>query len=302
MKVGFIGTGHMGNPMARNFLKNGTELVVHDLNPEACANLLELGASWADSPRDLASQCSVVFTSLPGPRQVDEVALSEDGIFAGAAAGTIHVDLSSNSITAVRRLAAMAAQRNLGFLDAPVSGGTRGAEAATLAIMVGGDKSSFDAVLPLFEQIGKNIFHLGDVGAGSILKLTNNLLGLGSQLLLEEVLTLGVKAGITPETMFKVWSTASSAPQAAYIPRVLKRDWDDPFFSLELSAKDIGLCLEAARDLQVPMGVGNAIGQTFTRALVRGYGNKHWFATLKVIEEDAGVDVGTWVEEEQPAT
>src|SRR5262249_27745901 len=157
-----------------------------------------------------------------------------------------------NSVTGVRRLAALAAQREVLFLDAPVSGGVRGAEAATLAIMVGGNREAFESVLPLLQLIGKNIFHLGDVGAGTILKLTNNLLGLGATLLLQEVLVLGTKAGIDAETMHKVWSVSSSAPQAAAIPRLLRRDWDNPFFSLELSAKDIGLCLEAARDLQVP--------------------------------------------------
>jgi 3-hydroxyisobutyrate dehydrogenase-like beta-hydroxyacid dehydrogenase len=281
----------MGNPMARNLIAAGQELVVHDLNPEACANLVELGAAWADSPREVARQCGVVFTSLPGPRQVDEVALSEQGIHAGAAPGLVHVDLSSNSISAVRRLEALAKQRGLAFLDAPVSGGTRGAEAGTLAIMCSGDPAAFEAVKPLFEVIGKNVFHLGEVGNGTILKLTNNMLALGATMVLQEVLVLATKAGISPDTMFKVWSVSSGAGQAAAMPRVLAREWDNPFFSLELSAKDIGLCLEAARDLQVSMPAASAIGQVFTRSLVRGLGNKSWFATLSTLEEEAGVRV-----------
>lgn len=291
MKVGFIGTGHMGNPMARNLLAAGQELVVHDLRREACANLIELGAIWADTPREVAAQCGVVFTSLPGPRQVDEVALAADGIHAGAAADTIHVDLSSNSVSAVKRLAALASQRGLVFLDAPVSGGTRGAEAGTLTIMCSGDYAAFEAVRPLFEIIGKNIFHLGEIGNGTILKLTNNMLALGATMVLQEVLVLATKAGISPDTMHQVWSVSSGAAQAAAMPRVLARDWDNPFFSLELSAKDIGLCLEAARDLQVSMPASSAIGQVFTRSLVRGLGNKSWFATLSTLEEEAGVKV-----------
>src|SRR5512146_737322 len=173
----------MGNHMAHNLLKNGIELVVHDVRREACQNLIELGATWADSPREVAEQASVVFTSLPGPRQIDEVTLAENGVYAGAAPGSVHVDLSSNSLAAVKRLAALAAQRNIGFLDAPVSGGTSGAEAATLAIMVGGDKASFDAVKPLLDMIGKNVYHLGAVGSGTMLKLTNNMLALGASLL-----------------------------------------------------------------------------------------------------------------------
>lgn len=201
MKIGFIGTGHMGNPMAKNLLAAGQELVVNDAFPQACANLIELGATWADSPKQVAEQCGVVFTSLPGPRQVDEVVLADNGLFAGAKPGTIHVDLSSNSISAVRRLAVLAAQHDVGFLDAPVSGGTRGAEAGTLAIMVGGDAKAFEQVKPLLEIIGGNVFHLGDVGSGTILKLTNNMLALSATVTLQECLTLGTKFGVTPETM-----------------------------------------------------------------------------------------------------
>jgi 3-hydroxyisobutyrate dehydrogenase-like beta-hydroxyacid dehydrogenase len=300
MKVGFIGTGHMGNPMARNLIAAGHELVVHDAFPQACANLIELGATWADSPKEVAEQCGVIFTSLPGPKQVDEVAMADNGILAGAAEGTIHVDLSSNSISAVKRLAGMCAAKGVGFLDAPVSGGTRGAEAGTLAVMVGGDAKTFEQVKPLLEIIGGNVFHLGENGTGTMLKLTNNILALGATVLLQEVVTLGTKAGIPIETLHKVWSAGSGAGQAAAIPRVFNKQFDNPFFSLELSAKDIGLCLEAARDLQVPMTVGSAIDQVYRRSMVKGYGNKSWFATLLTIEEEAGVVNPVWVEEKAP--
>ena len=296
MKAGFIGTGHMGNPMARNLLKGGVELTVHDARREACANLIELGAKWADTPKEVAQQSEVVFTSLPGPRQIDEVTLASTGMYAGAAEGMVHVDLSSNSLSAVKRLAGLAAQQGIGFLDAPVSGGTAGAEAGTLSVMAGGDKATFDAVKPYFDLIGQNVFYLGEAGAGTIHKLTNNMLALGATLLLQEVMTLGVKAGFDTKSLHSVWSVSSGRGQAALMPNVLKRNWDNPFFSLALSAKDIGLCLEAARDLDVPMPVANAVGQWYTRSLVRGRGDKSWFATLATIEEDAGVDVGTWEE------
>jgi 3-hydroxyisobutyrate dehydrogenase len=296
MKAGFIGTGNMGNPMARNLLRGGVELTVHDVRREACANLIELGAKWADSPKEVAQQSEVVFTSLPGPRQVDEVALAANGIYAGAGEGMVHVDLSSNSLSAVKRLAGLAAQQGLGFLDAPVSGGTAGAEAGTLSVMAGGEKATFDRVKPYFEKIGQNVFYLGEVGAGTLHKLTNNMLALGATLLLQEVMALGVKAGFDTQSLHSVWSVSSGRGQAALMANVLKRNWDNPFFSLALSAKDIGLCLEAARDLDVPMPVANAVGQWYTRSLVRGRGDKSWFATLATIEEDAGVDVGKWEE------
>jgi 3-hydroxyisobutyrate dehydrogenase len=294
MKAGFIGTGNMGNPIARNLLKGGVELTVNDVRKEACANLIELGAKWADTPREVAQQSEVVFTSLPGPRQIDEVALAATGLYGGASEGLVHVDLSSNSLSAVKRLAGLAAQQGVSFLDAPVSGGTAGADAATLAVMVGGDKATFDKVKPYFDLIGQNIFHLGEVGAGTIHKLTNNMLALGASVLLQEVMTLGVKAGYDTKSLHSVWSVSSGRGQAAMMPNVLKRNWDNPFFSLALSAKDIGLCLEAARDLEVTMPVASAIGQWYTRSMVRGRGNKSWFATLATIEEDAAVDVGTW--------
>jgi 3-hydroxyisobutyrate dehydrogenase len=296
MKVGFIGTGHMGNPMARNLIAAGHSLVVHDAFPRACENLIELGATWADSPKAVAEQSEVVFTSLPGPKQIDEVVLGDNGVLAGAAPGLIHVDVSSNSISAVKRLAQMCAAKGVGFLDAPVSGGTRGAEAGTLAVMVGGDPRTFEQVKPLLDVIGGNVFHLGENGTGTMLKLTNNILALGATVLLQEVVTLGTKAGIPLETMHRVWSAGSGAGQAAAMPRVFNKEFDNPFFSLELSAKDIGLCLEAARDLQVPMTVGSAIDQVFRRSLVRGYGNKSWFGTLLTIEDEAGVQNPVWVD------
>jgi 3-hydroxyisobutyrate dehydrogenase len=300
MKVGFIGTGHMGNPMARNLIAAGHELTVHDAFPQACENLIELGATWADSARMVAERSEFVFTSLPGPKQIDEVVLGDHGILAGAVPGLVYIDVSSNSISAVKRLAEMCAARGVGFLDAPVSGGTRGAEAGTLAVMVGGDARTFEQARPLLDVIGGNVFHLGENGTGTLLKLTNNILALGATVLLQEVVTLGTKAGIPLETMHKVWSAGSGAGQASAMPRVFNKQFDNPFFSLELSAKDIGLCLEAARDLQVPMSVGSAIDQVFRRSLVRGYGNKSWFGTLLTIEDEAGVENPVWVD--QPST
>lgn len=290
-KVGFIGTGHMGNPMARHLIAAGNELVVHDLHEEAAANLLELGAVWAESPAAVARQCTVVFTSLPGPADVEGVATAPDGILAGAAFGLIHVDLSSNSPAAVRRLAAIEAERGVTLLDAPVSGAVRGAEAGTLAVMVGGDAKAFETVKPLFASFGTNVFHLGENGRGSLMKLMNNIISLGTSLLTQEVLALGVKAGFDPMQLHEVWNVSSASRWVQGLPGLLDRGWDDPTFTLALSAKDIGLCLEAARDLQVPMTVGSAVGQVFTRSLARGLGAKGPTATLITIEEEAGVKV-----------
>lgn len=291
MKAGFIGTGQIGQPMAKRLIEAGHDLVVHDLREQACADLLELGATWADSPATVAKQCPIVFTSLPGPPEVESVALGKYGILAGALPDLIHVDLSSNSPSAIRRLAALEAERGVTLLDAPVSGGVGGAREGTLAVMVGGDQRAFETVKPLLEAFGQNIFYVGESGRGSLVKLMNNTIVLGAGLLLQEVLALGVKANFDPMQLYEIWNVSSSARQVQGLPRLLERDWEEPTFSLALAAKDIGLCLEAARELQVPMTVGSAVGQVFTRSLVHGLGAKGLQATLVTIEEEAGVRV-----------
>jgi len=226
--VGFIGTGNIGNPMARNLVRAGHQLVVHDRRVSASANLVELGARWADTPKAVAEQCRVLFMSLPGPPEVESVMTGPDGVLEGAGPGTVVFDLSSNSPTGIRALAARARERGVTLLDSPVSGGVGGAEKATLAVMVGGHKPAFDAHRNLLEAIGTNVFYLGDVGAGCTVKLMNNLLALSIGTLLDEALVVGTKAGIPPGTLHHVMSgelgrTAGSRHAAAAGPGILRR-------------------------------------------------------------------------------
>ena len=203
MKAGFIGTGNMGNPMARTCIAAGMELVVHDASQQACAEPDRAGRDVGrQRRRQVAEQCDVVFTSLPGPKQIDEVALADNGILRRRHARDDprrpfeQLDQRREAAGAdVRR------EARIGFLDAPVSGGTAGAEAGTLAVMVGGEQVTFEQVKPLLDIIGGNVFHLGENGTGTMLKLTNNILALGGTVLLQEVMTLGTKAGIRPQTM-----------------------------------------------------------------------------------------------------
>lgn len=289
MDVGFIGTGNIGNPMARNLIKAGQQLVVHDVRETAAANLVELGARWADSPRAVAEQCGVIFTSLPGPPEVEQVVLSEDGILVGARPGTVLFDLSSNSPPMIRRLAAHARDAGVTMLDAPVSGGVSGAEKATLAVMVGGDRQAFETHRPLLEAIGTNIFHLGEVGAGTVTKLMNNVIALAIGPLLQEAVIVGTKAGIPPQTLFEVFSVSSSGPLVQGIPRILRREFDDPTFTLTLATKDVGLALATGRDLGVPMPLAAAAEQLYLWAKGRGLGDKGSLATLLLYEEAAGI-------------
>jgi 3-hydroxyisobutyrate dehydrogenase len=281
----------MGNPMARHLIRVGHELTVFDLRPEAAASLLELGATWADSAAGATSNAEVVFTSLPGPPEVDEAVLSESGILASAREGTVHVDLSTNLPSSVRRLSHIEAAKGVSFLDAPVSGMVAGAEAGTLTVFVGGDEKTMASVQPLLEAFGKNVFHCGPVGTGNILKLTNNLMALSTGLIVQEALLMGVKAGIPAARLYEIWNTASASRLVQGVPQLLKKQFDNPSFSLALAAKDVGLAVEAARELAVPMTVGAAASQVYTRSLAKGLGPLFLSATLLAIEEEAGVTI-----------
>jgi 3-hydroxyisobutyrate dehydrogenase-like beta-hydroxyacid dehydrogenase len=291
MKVGFIGTGNMGNPMTRHLIKAGHDVTVNDQRPEAAANLVELGATWADSPSEVAPRSDFVFTSLPGPPQVDQVVLGDDGLLAGARPGMIHIDLSTNSPSAVRRIAQMEAAKGVAFLDAPVAGLVIGATNGTLTIFVGGDEKTLEAARPLLETFGENIFHCGPTGSGAILKLTNNVMTTGSGLLVQEALALGVKAGIPAERLYEIWNKATSTRYVQGVPNLLKRDFDTAPFTLALAGKDIALAVEAGRELGVPMRIAAAASQVYVSGVARGYGDKVMQATMLVIEEDAGIKI-----------
>jgi 3-hydroxyisobutyrate dehydrogenase len=291
MDVGFIGLGNMGNPMARNLIRAGHRLVIHDLRESAGANLLELGARWAASPKAVAEQCRVIFTSLPGPPEVERVVLGPEGILEGAAPGSVLFDLSSNAPPAIRRIAAQAADHGVTVLDAPVSGGVGGAERATLAVMVGGERAAFEEHRELLGAIGANVFHLGPVGSGSIVKLMNNLIALSIGPLLDEAVVVGAKAGIPPATLFEVMSVSSAGPLVRGLPRLFRRTFDEATFALSLARKDVGLAVAAGRDLGVPMPVAAAVEQVYEWAKGDGLGDKNSLATLLLYERAAGLEI-----------
>lgn len=291
MDVGFIGLGNMGNPMARNLIRAGHQLVVYDVRENAAANLIELGARWAASPKAVAEQCRVVFASLPGPPEVERVVLGPDGVLAGAARGSVLFDLSSNAPPVIRRIAAQAADHGVTVLDAPVSGGVGGAEKATLAVMVGGERAAFEAHRELLSAIGANVFHLGAVGSGSVVKLMNNLIALSIGPLLDEAVVVGAKAGIPPATLFEVMSVSSAGPLVRGLPRLFRRNFEDASFALALARKDVGLAVGAGRDLGVPMPVAAAVEQVYEWAKGNGLGDKNSLATLLLYEQAAGIEI-----------
>ena len=296
MKIGFIGTGNMGNGMVRKLMGQGHELTVNDRRQESTANLIELGARWADSPADVAKGNEVVISSLPGPAEVDEVVLGERGLLEGIAAGTIYADLTSSLPASAKRLGHILESRGVTFLEAPVSGmisGVTSVEQASLTVFVGGDAKAFEVVKPLLASFSSNIFHVGEVGKANVVKLTNNMISLGSRVLIQEALAVAVKAGFDPMQVYEMWNVSSASKWVQEVPRWLEvpDEVKNPSFSLLLSAKDVGCCLEVSRELGIPMTVGAAVSQVFTRTVAAGLGGHSPVATLLQVENEAGVRI-----------
>ena len=293
MKVGFIGTGNMGNPMAANLVKAGHQVTVHDLRREAATNLLEMGARWVDSPKEAVPGNEVVFTSLPVPRDVEAVVLGENGILEGAGEGSIYIDLSTNSPTVIRRLHQICAEKGVIVLDAPVSGGVYGAAAATLAVMVGGDQAVFQRVKPTLDAIGSHVVYCGPIGSGAICKICNNLMSMGTGALLAEALTLGVKAGVELEVLADVIANSSGGCKrlTEKFPRYLFKGNFEPGFATALAAKDVRLATDLGREYGIPMDLANLIDQRHVEAMHRGWGPEDSDAVAKIQEEKAGVQL-----------
>ncbi len=293
MKVGFVGTGNMGNPMAANLIKGGHQLTVHDLRREAATNLLEMGAQWADTPRGVVSGNEVVFTSLPVPRDVEAVVLGENGIMESATAETVYMDLSTNSPTAIRRIHETCAARGVAVLDAPVSGGVYGAAAATLAVMVGGDKAVFDRMKPTLDAIGSHVVYCGPIGNGMVCKICNNLLSMGIGVLMSEALTLGVKAGVDLEVLADVIANSSGGNRRLVekFPRFLFKGNFEPGFATALAAKDVRLATDLGREYGIPMELSNLVDQRHVEDMFRGWGPEDSDAVAKIQEEKSGVQL-----------
>ena len=292
MKIGFIGTGQMGRHMARRLLEAGYDLTVHDLVKDRAQHLLEKGAKWTDTPKRMAALCEVVVSSLPGPSEVEAVVYGSNGLMAGWKRGDIYVDMSTNSPTIIRRIAEDAISKGVDILDAPVSGGTHGAEAGTLAIMVGGPADVLEKVRKVFEVIGDKIFHCGEVGHGNISKLVNNMILDACNAITSEGLVLGVKAGMDPRKLWEVLRVSSGRNR--YLERipltVFKGDFE-PGFRLSLAYKDIRLALALAKEYGVSLPVGAAVAKRFSEAENAGLGEKGSQSIILLSEEEAGVKV-----------
>ena len=294
MKVGFIGLGTMGASMAYNCLQGGNEMVVHDIRRESATQHLEAGAVWADSPREVAEASEIVFTSLPGPVEVEAVGLGDDGILEGMSEGKVYFDLSTSIPTLIRRIHEQAAARGIHVLDAPVSGGPRGAASRNLAIWVGGDKDVFDRCKPVLDSIGDKAYYVGPIGCGAIAKLVHNCTGYIVQAALAEVFTMGVKAGVEPLALWQAVRKGAQGRRGTFeglAEHLLPGKFDPPDFALRLARKDVDLAVGVGREYDVPMRLAQLTLQEMTEALNRGWGHRDSRVAMLLQEERSGVEV-----------
>ncbi len=293
--IGFIGLGNMGGGMAGNIQKAGYPMVVYDLREEATLPFLEAGARLGSSPADVAERCDVTLTSLPGPREVELVAAGIGGVLEGIKPGSVYIDLSTSRPTLIRELEVKFRAKGVHVLDAPVSGGKSGAQSRNLAVMVGGEREIFDRVKPLLDAFGDKVFYAGEIGAGSVAKLVHNMIGHGVRQAIAEGLTLGVKAGVDPEPLWECVRRGSlgrmNVLHEGVVRTLFRGEYEPPSFALELARKDIGLATDLGREFNVPMPVANLAEQIAIEAMNRGWGGMDSSVTIRLQEEQSGVEV-----------
>jgi 3-hydroxyisobutyrate dehydrogenase len=294
MQVGFIGIGTMGGGMALNLRRAGYALMVHDLRRDLAAAHEAAGATWAASVGEIGRACDVVFTSLPGPKDAEAVALAEDGLLATLRPGAAWFDLTTNSPALLRRLGPMFAQKGVQFLDAPVSGGPAGARSGKLALYVGGDRETFERHKPLLDAIGDQTMYVGPLAAGTIAKLSHNCASFGIRMVIAEVFSLGVKAGVEPLALWHAMRQGATGRRRTFDgvgEQFLQNRYEPAAFALRLAHKDLMLALDLAHECGVPMPMAEQAMHDFTAALERGWGEQDSRSPMRLQLERAGVEI-----------
>ncbi|TDH64516.1 NAD(P)-dependent oxidoreductase [Dankookia rubra] len=294
MKIGFIGLGTMGAFMAASLQKSQYKLVVLDVRRDAAARHLEAGAEWGATPKAVAEQCDVVFTSLPGPPDVEAVVFGPDGILAGAHSGMAYFDLSTNSQALMRRVHAALAEKSAHGFDAPVSGGPKGAETGKLAIWVGGDEAVYNQHKKVLDAIGDQAAYIGPIGTATVAKLVHNMAGYAVQTAMAEVFTMGVKAGMDPLDLWKAVRQGALGRRRTFdrvADQFLIGKYDPPAFALKLAHKDVTLATSLGRELGVPMRFCQLTLEEMNEALARGWGHRDSRVPMLLQVERAGVEM-----------
>jgi len=291
--IGFIGLGIMGKPMARNLMKAGYKLVVYNRSRAPMGEFAAEGAVTADSPKAVAEQSEIVITMLPDSPQVREVMTGENGVLAGAKAGTLVIDMSTISSVVTQEVAKVAQEHGVRMLDAPVSGGDVGAQQGTLSIMVGGSAEDFEQARPIFQVLGKTVVHVGDIGAGQVVKACNQIVVALTIEAVSEALVLGSKAGVDPAVILQVLSGGLAANRVMEVrgPNFLKHNFQ-PGFKIALHHKDLGIALSAGREYGVVLPVTALVDQMLQTLRQRGQGDQDHSAILTLIEDWAQYRIG----------
>ncbi|MCP1101851.1 2-hydroxymethylglutarate dehydrogenase [Aequitasia blattaphilus] len=293
MKIGLIGLGAMGKPMALNLMGAGYEVYVYDVRDEVVKELEEKVTGGCKTVAELASKSDTIISSLPNAKIVEAVMTGEDGVFKNSRQGTIIIDMSSVSPGSSKRIAKKAEEYGIDYIDAPVSGGVSGASAGTLTIMVGGKDDTFFKVKPLFEVLGKNIYHVGEVGCGDAIKMINNLLLGCNMAALAEALALGVKCGLSVEIMREVISKSSGRSYAleAKLEKFIMANSYSGGFAVDLQHKDLGIALEASKEEAVPLPVTATAAQVYETARAKGLNRRDMSSIVKIWEDLIEIEI-----------
>jgi 2-hydroxy-3-oxopropionate reductase len=291
-RIGFIGLGIMGKPMARNLIKAGFPLVVHNRSRAKVDELVKEGATAATSPREVAASVDMIITMLPNSPDVELVALGPNGIKEGTKRGQLFIDMSTINPIVSQKIAKEFAAIGVAMVDAPVSGGEKGAIDAALSIMAGGEAQDFERAGPIFNALGKTITHMGPLGAGGFTKLANQIIVAINLTAIGEALVFGTKAGVDPEKMIRALSggLAGSKCLDQKSEKILSGDFA-PGFKIDLHSKDLSLIQDAARAVGVPIPTAAFVEQLFTALRVRGRGGFDHSGVITIFEDLAGVQV-----------
>jgi 3-hydroxyisobutyrate dehydrogenase len=289
-KIGWVGTGVMGKSMCRHLMKAGYPTAVHNRTREKASELLDEGAEWCDSPFEVAGKAEVVFTIVGFPQDVEEVYLGDDGVLAGLKRGSAAVDMTTSQPSLARRIHGLAEDRGISVLDAPVSGGDIGARDGRLAIMAGGNRNTYDEMLPLFRLMGENIAYMGPAGSGQHTKMSNQILIASTMIGVVESLIYGIRAGLQPEEIIAVIGKGAAASWSINNmgPRMIRGDFD-PGFYIKHFVKDMGIALEEAKRMNLSLPGLSLAHQFYLSAMAMGLENLGTQGLYRVFEKMNGM-------------
>ena len=291
-KLGFIGIGNLGVHLAGSLVRAGFDVTVCDLNKAAAAGLLAAGAKWADTPKQVGEQCDSVFTCLPSPKAVTMVVAGENGLLNGMKPGGAWIDMSTNDLHEIQRLAALAAEKGVACLESPVTGGVHKAALGEITVIVGGDETVFAAHKPALEAMGGKVFYMGQLGSASVIKVITNMLAFIHLVAAGEALMLAKRGGLDLAQSFEVIkaSSGNSFVHETESQVILNGSYNIGF-TMELACKDLGFATQFGREFGVPLDLAGAVEQTFIRARAQ-YGGGAWSSqVVKLLEDALGTDL-----------